>query len=493
MSSPVLTKPTGPVADLDSNITVEPGRRTEYQPGSQQSGFEPARELTPAEGAKAYKDCVNPMWVNLLDLLKLNNVYTECRGEVLKTADGRQILDFLSGYCVYNAGHNHPAIVSALHRELDSAGPSMLQSHISSTAGQLADRLLKLAGGRVQKVYFATSGSDGVETAIKFSRAYTGRKGLIAARGAFHGLTCGALALMDSGFWSDGFGDMIPGVEFVDFGNLSQLEKLLSTKKHAALILEPIQGEAGIIPPPAGYLEGAQKLCRKYGTVFVLDEVQTGLGRTGRFLAAHHYGVEPDMVILAKALSGGLIPVGAVLMTQPIYDSVYTSLKRAIVHTSTFSEAGLGMRAGLATLDVLESEDLPARALREGDLFRSRLREALTPYEMVREIRGMGQFSGIVFGPPKSIRMRLNFEAFTRIHPALFGQMLVMRMYKEHGILTQICGNNFLVLKAAPPLNARPESLNHFIASIKATMDYVHSSTSFWTDALELAARAVRI
>jgi ornithine--oxo-acid transaminase len=457
--------------------------------GSQQ----PAKTSSAGAGSASYEKYVNPQWVNLLNLLNLNSTYTECRGEVLHTADGRRILDFLSGYCVYNAGHNHPAIVDALHRELDKTGPSMLQSHINSTAGELAERLLHLAGGRVKKAYFATSGSDGVETAIKFSRAHTKRSGLLAARGAFHGLTCGALALMDSGFWSDGFGAMIPGVEFVDFGDLVQLENQLATKRHAALILEPIQGEAGIVLPPAGYLEGAQKLCRKYGTVFVLDEVQTGLGRTGRFLASHHYGLDPDMVILAKALSGGLVPVGAVLMTDAIYDSVYSSLKRAIVHTSTYSESGLAMRAGLATLDVLEDEQLAQHSLSAGEAFRERLREALAPFEMVREVRGMGYFSGIVFGPPRSLALRLSFEAFARVHPAMFGQMLVMRLYREHGILTQICGNNFLVLKAAPPLNASPESLQSFITAMKSVMEYVHSSRTFWADALALAARAVRI
>jgi len=452
-----------------------------------------AIEHAPQIASASYQRSVNPQWVNLLNLLDLNTTYTQCLGETLHTADGRRILDFLSGYCVYNAGHNHPAIIGALHQELDRRGPSMLQSHISAPAGELAERLLALAGGKVGKVYFATSGSDGVETAIKFSRAHTGRSGLLAARGAFHGLTCGALALMDSGFWSEGFGPMIPGVEFVDFGNLSQLEAQLATRRHAALILEPIQGEAGIILPPEGYLQAAQQLCKKYGTLFVLDEVQTGMGRTGRFLAAHHYGLDPDMVILAKALSGGLVPVAAVLMTDSIYDSVYHSLKRAIVHTSTYSEAGLGMRAGLATLDVLEDEQLADRALAAGQIFREQLREALAPFEMVQEIRGLGHFSGIVFGPPKSLTLRLSFEAFARVHPAMFGQMLVMRMYREYGVLTQICGNNFLVLKAAPPLNTSPESLDHFVAAIRSTMEYVHSSRSFWTDALKLAARAIRI
>jgi ornithine--oxo-acid transaminase len=436
---------------------------------------------------------VNPQWARLLNLLEMDAEYVECRGEKLRTADGRTILDFLSGYCVYNAGHNHPTIIDSLHSELDSFGPSMLQSHVAASAGELAERLCAQAGGRVKKVYFCSSGSEGVETAIKFSRAHTGRGGLLAARGAFHGLTCGALALMDHGFWSDGFGPLIPEVEFVDFGDLQTLEQLLATKRFAALILEPMQGEGGIVIPQAEYLRGAQALCRKYGTLLVMDEVQTGLGRTGAFLGSHHYGIEPDMVILAKALSGGLVPSGAVLMTDAIYDSVYNSLRRAIVHTSTYSENSLAMRAGLAMLDVLEEESLADRAMRVGHEFRQQLRERIGGYEMVAEVRGMGFFSGIVFRAPRSLAMRLSFQAFQKVHPALFGQMLVMRLFREHGILTQICGNNFLVLKAAPPLNASPESLEHFVAALDRVLGLVHSSTRFWQDALALAARAARI
>lgn len=448
---------------------------------------------THVTGSSNYGAHVNPQWVRLLDLLEMNTRYVDCRGEKLRTEDGRTILDFLSGYCVYNVGHNHPAVVEALHQELDRNGPSMLQSHVAEAAGELAEVLCRKAGGRLDKVYFCSSGSEGVETAIKFSRAFTRRDGLLAAKAAFHGLSCGALLLMDHGFWSDGFGPLLPGISFVNFGDLAALETLLQTKKFAALFLEPIQGEGGIVVAPSGYLEGAQALCRKHGTLLVMDEVQTGLYRTGTFLASQRYGLDPDMVILAKAMSGGLVPAGAVLMTDDIYDSVYGSLRRAIVHTSTYSENGLAMRAGLATLQVLVDEDLGRRATALGEQFRSRLREVLAKYEMVSEVRGVGFFSGIVFAPPKSLALRLSFEAFTRVHPALFGQMVVMRLYREHGILTQICGNNFLVLKAAPPLNASEESLEAFIAAIVEVMDAVHSSLQFWRDALFLAGRAVKI
>lgn len=441
----------------------------------------------------AYEEYVNPQWVRLLNLLEMNARYVECRGESLVRDDGTRVLDFLSGYCVYNVGHNHPAVVAALEDELRRNGPSMLQSHVAESAGELAEALCRKAGGRLKKVYFCSSGSEGVETAIKFSRAFTGRNGLLAARGAFHGLSCGALALMDNSFWSEGFGPMIPGVSFVDFGDLAGLERQLATKQFAALILEPVQGEGGIIVPRTEYLQAAQALCIKHGTLLVMDEVQTGLERTGTFLASHQYGIDPDMVILAKALSGGLVPVGAVLMTDGIYDSAYGSLRRAIVHTSTYSENSLAMRAGLATLRVLDEESLGTRAATLGAEFRARLSEALEPYEMVASVRGLGFFNGIVFRAPRSLGLRLSYEAFHRVHPAMFGQMIVMRMYRDHGILTQICGNNFAVLKAAPPLNVSEASLDRFVDAIRQVMDVVHASRHFWTDALQLAARAARI
>jgi ornithine--oxo-acid transaminase len=440
-----------------------------------------------------YAAHVNPQWVRLLDLLRMNVRYRKCIGAELFTADGRRILDFLSGYCVHNTGHNHPAIVEALRDELSASGPAMLQSHVPELAGELAARLTALAGGRLSRAFFCSSGSEGVETVIKFSRAHTRRDGLLYAEGAFHGLTCGALSLMSDPFWSDGFGPMLPGTEPIAFGDLDELDRRLATRKFAAFIVEPIQAEAGIRVPSRDYLATAQSLCRRYGTLFVLDEVQTGMYRTGDFLAAHTFGLDPDMVVIAKALSGGLIPVGAVLMSDAISNSVYDSLKRAIVHTSTYSENGLAMRAGLATLDVLQNENLGARGRTLGDDLRRRLSAALSGYDMVKEVRGMGMLSGIEFTSPKQLRLRLAYESFHAIHPAMFGQVLVMRLFRDHDILTQICGNNLQVLKVAPPLVASEEHLDHFVESIRAVVDLAHTSTSFWSEALGLARRAVRI
>lgn len=440
-----------------------------------------------------YSEHVNPQWARLLHVLDMDVKYDRCAAAELFTCDGRTILDFLSGYCVHNAGHNHPDVIAALKEELDRRGPAMLQSHVPELAGELASRLVQLAGGRLSKVSFCSSGSEGVETAIKFSRARTGRAGLLYAQGAFHGLTCGALSLMGDPFWSEGFGPMLPGTEAVPFGDLAALEQRLATRKFAAYIVEPIQAEAGIRIPAHDYLRRAQELCHHHGSLFVLDEVQTGMFRTGPFLAAHRYGADPDMVILAKAMSAGLVPSGAVLMTDSIYESVYHSLKRAIVHTSTFSENGLAMRAGLATLDVLEREDLGKRANERGEYLRQRLREALAGFEMVREVRGEGLLSGIEFQPPRQLRLRVALEAFRRIHPGLFGQVLVMRLFRDHNMLTQICGNNFMVLKAAPPLVIGERQIDDFVAAVRDVVELAHSSGAFWSEALGLARRALNL
>jgi ornithine--oxo-acid transaminase len=424
----------------------------------------------------------------------MNVRYERCLGAELYTGDGRRILDFLSGYCVHNTGHNHPTIVAALKNELDRCGPAMLQSHVPELAAALAARLCLRAEGKAAKVFFCSSGSEGVEAAIKFSRAHTGRTGLLFARGAFHGLTCGALSLMDvDGLWRDGFGPLLPETESVPFGSVEALERALATRRFAAFIVEPIQGEAGIQVPGRDYLHSAQKLCRRYGTLLVADEVQTGLYRTGKFLASHHFDIEPDIVILAKALSGGLVPVGAVLLSDAVYQSVYDSLQRAIVHTSTFSENGLAMRAGLATLDVLENEELGQRAAALGEILRSRLNSVLGSYEMVQGVKGMGLMCGIEFRAPSRLHLRLSFEAFRRIHPGMFGQVLVMRLFRDHGILTQMCGNNFMVLKAAPPLVVTEAQIDRFVQAVKTVVELLHSSGTFWSEALGLARRVVQI
>lgn len=446
----------------------------------------------PAQSADRYAKRVNPVWVRLLDLLQMNVRYERCVGTELATADGRRILDFLSGYCVHNVGHNHPDVVSALQEELARCGPAMIQTHVADLAGELAEKLCQLAGGRLNRAFFASSGSEGVEASIKFARAHTKRAGILSAEHAFHGLTCGALSLMSDGYWRDGFGPLLPETCAVPFGDLEALDLELKSKRYAAFIVEPIQSEAGVCVPHRDYLRTAESLCRRHGTLFALDEVQTGMYRTGPFLAAHHFGVEPDMVILAKAMSGGLVPCGAVLMSAEICDSVYSSLPKAFVHTSTFGENSLAMRAALATLEVLEREKLGDRSTEAGRYLQAALREKLAGFEMVKEVRGVGLLMGIEFRAPKQLRLRIPYEAFGAIHGGMFGQIVVMRLFRDAGFLTQICGNNFMVLKVAPPLVVTDTQMDAFALAVRDVVELAHSPGAFWAEALGLARRAFR-
>ena len=439
----------------------------------------------------SYADYVNPQWVKLLSLLEMNVSYERCLGAELLTRDGRCIFDFLSGYCVHNTGHNHPKIVSALVEELQNSGPVMLQSNVPELAGELGQRLCDLAGGDLSKVFFASSGSEGVETAIKFARSHTGRAGLLSCERAFHGLTCGALSLMDGEYWRSGFGPLLPESVSVPFGDLASLRKELASERYAAFFVEPIQAEGGIRVPEQDYLREAQELCHRHGTLLVADEVQTGMFRTGAFLASHHFGLTPDMVVLAKALSGGLVPVSAVLMSDAVHRSVFSSFKRSIVHASTFSENALSMRAGLATLDVLQEEELGERALTVGAELRESLSAVLSGYEMVQEIRGRGLLLGIQFTAPRRLGLQLPFEGFAKVHPAMFGQILVMRLFRDHGILTQICGNDFMVLKVAPPLVVTSSQISAFVNAVQQVIDLAHHPGAFWSEALGLARRAL--
>ena len=203
---------------------------------------------------------------------------------------------------------------------------------------------------------FANSGSEAVEASVKFSRKATGRAGLVYCAHAFHGLSFGALSVSSETIFRDGFGPLLPNCFSIPFNDLATLEQALAPRQTAAFIVEPIQGK-GVNVPDDGYLAGVQHLCRKYGTLFIADEIQTGLGRTGRFLAINHCGVEPDMVLVSKTLSGGHVPVAAVLARKWIVDKVFDRMERAVVHSSTFAANDLAMAAGIATLDIFSNRN----------------------------------------------------------------------------------------------------------------------------------------
>jgi ornithine--oxo-acid transaminase len=396
-----------------------------------------------------------------------------CRGaaQYLYDRAGAQYLDMLSGYGVFAIGRNHPALRQALKSVLDADLPNLVQFDVSPLAGVLAERLLEFVP-HLDKVFFANSGTEATEAAIKFARCATGRPGIVYCEHAFHGLTNGALSLNGDPVFRAGFEPLLPQCRAVPFSDAAALERALASRDVAAFIVEPIQGK-GVNLPGDGYLKDAAALCRRYGTLFVADEIQTGLGRTGRFLAVEHWGVEPDMVLLAKALSGGHVPVSALLTRKRIYDKVFDRIDRAVVHGSTYCKNDLAMAAGIATLEVIRHERIISRAERLGERLRLALLRLRDRYEFVREVRGKGLMIGIEFGPPTSLKLKASWTLLETANKGLFCQLITIPLFRDHKILTQVAGHASHTVKLLPPLIITEEDC----AAVEYAFDKVVAAT----------------
>ena len=308
---------------------------------------------------------LNPQMGRILRTLGFDRTWVRGERAHLIDADGERYLDLLSGYGVFALGRNHPDVIAAVHEVLAAETANLPQLGVTLLSGVLAEQLLARAPDSVAAMVPANSGTEAVEAAMKIARAATGRQRILYADHAFHGLTLGSLSINGNDEFRAGFGPLLPGCDPVPFGDLDALERELARGDVAALVLEPVQGK-GVNLPPDGYLPAAQRLCRQSGALFVCDEVQTGIGRTGRFLALEHWGLAPDLICLAKALSGGFVPIGAVLVSRDAFDRVFDGMERAVRHGSTFGGNDLAAAAALATLRVLERDDLVGHADRMG-------------------------------------------------------------------------------------------------------------------------------
>jgi ornithine--oxo-acid transaminase len=403
-----------------------------------------------AERYELHSRHLNEQMVRVLKTIGFDVRFKSGRGQYLFDRTDTRYLDLLSGFGVFAIGRNDPRVRDALKNVLDSDLPNLVQMDVSALAGILAERLLRHVPF-LDKVFFANSGTESVEAAIKFARSATGRSRILYCGHAFHGLSYGSLSLIGDQIFRDGFGPLLPDCVEVPFNDLAALEKALASRQVAAFVVEPIQGK-GVNLPDEGYLRGALELCRKHGTIFIADEIQTGLGRTGRFLAIEHWGIEPDMVLLAKSLSGGQVPVGAVLTRKWIFDKVFSRMDRAVVHGSTFAKNDLAMAAGIVALEIIESERLIENAARLGDRLLRNLTAMSQRYELVKEVRGKGLMIGIEFGPPRSLKLRASWSALEMANKGLFCQLIVIPLFKDHKILSQVAGHDIHTIKLLPPL-----------------------------------------
>ncbi len=394
---------------------------------------------------------LNPQMVRVLKTIGYDRTYTRASGPYLYDAEGNEYLDLLSGFGVFALGRNDPRVIAALTDVLRSELPDMVQMDVSLLSGLLGERILQFCPPHLSRVFFCNSGAESVEAAIKFARYTTKREKIVYCEHGFHGLTMGALSLNGEKIFREGFGPLLPECDAVPFNDLAALEQALQGRDVAAFIFEPIQGKGVNLPSPE-FLPEASRLCRKYGTLFVADEIQTGLGRTGKFWAFEHWGGEPDMILMAKALSGGFVPVGAVAMTAQIMDAVFNRMDRAVVHGSTFSKNNMAMAAGLASLQVIEDEKLVDHAARIGSELLQGFSALADRYELLQAVRGKGLMLALEFGSPKSLGLKAAWSLLETANKGLFSQMITIPLFKNHRILSQVAGHGMNVVKFLPPL-----------------------------------------
>jgi ornithine--oxo-acid transaminase len=447
-------------------------------------------ETHEADRFDLHKRRLNEQMVRVLKTIGYDVGFCKGRGQYLYDRKDQRYLDLLSGFGVFALGRNHEAIRAALKNVLDADLPNLVQMDVSTLAGILADRLLALVP-HLDKAFFANSGAEAVEAAIKFARAATGRAGIAYCSHAFHGLTYGALSLNGDETFRRGFEPLLPDCVCVPFNDLAALDRALASRQIAAFVVEPIQGK-GVILPDEDYLKGVQDLCRRYETLFVADEIQTGIGRTGKFIASEHWDVEPDMVLLAKALSGGHVPVGAVLMRKWVHDKVFNRMDRAVVHGSTFSKNDLAMAAGIATLEVLKAERVIENAARTGDRLLRELSALTRNYELLKDVRGKGLMIGIEFGTPRSLKLKASWNLLETASKGLFCQLITIPLFKDHKILTQVAGHASHTIKLIPPLIINDEDCDWIVRGFDDVIADSHRAGAVWSLGKMLVDHALR-
>lgn len=390
-----------------------------------------------------YSRHLNP---HLAKLMAFAGFGVEMRAEgcYIYDHEGRQFLDCLGGYGTFALGHRHPKVVEAVRNQLDQMALSG-KAFFSRPAADLAEALSDVAPAGLNFTFFSNSGTEAVEAALKFAKGATGRSKIVSTEGSYHGKTLGALAVTGREKYRQKFVPLMPGACFVPYGDLEAMAAAVDDQT-AAVIIEPIQGEGGIHIPPAGYLKLIRELCDRHGALMIADEVQTGMGRTGKFFGVEHEGVSPDLMPLAKALGGGVMPIGATVGTEAVFEAIYST--NPMHHTSTFGGNALACAAGLATIQVLREEGLIERS----EVMGTRLREGLQTVlesnnDVIKEVRGRGLMVGVEMQEDE------------------VGELIVAQLMKR-GLCVAYALNNPRVLRFEPPLIITEEQVDVAISAV---------------------------
>src|SRR5580700_3551051 len=418
------------------------------------------------ENYQLHEKHLNRTLVQAQRVIGFDKVYARAEGAYLYDMDNQSYLDFLSGYSVFNIGRNHPVVKKAIRDVLDLDLPNMVQMDCSLLSGLLAEALTKRSPSHLNAVFFCNSGTEAIEGALKFARAATGRKRVVSLASAFHGLSFGSLSLMGCESFTEGFGPLMEGFDArMPLDDIEALDRQLRSRDVAAFVIETVQGK-GCKTAQADFFPRAQELCRKYGTLLVSDEIQTGLGRTGRMFGFQHWNLEPDIITLAKTLSGGYVPCGAIVTRRDIYQKTFSRMDRCVVHSTTFGRNNLAMACGLASLEVIDHEKLIENSARMGALLAEKIDALRAKHSFIKEVRGKGLMIAIEFHEPKELKLKMAWKVLHKIDQVLFAQMVVTQMLSKHRILTQVAGHAMDVVKILPPLIIGEYEVDMFVAAL---------------------------
>ncbi|QQE12619.1 aspartate aminotransferase family protein [Planctomycetota bacterium] len=416
---------------------------------------------------------INPAYAKVLKILGYDIRYTKGQGQYLWDDQGNRYIDCLAGFGVFGIGRNHPVIKDAIKQAMDLDLPNLPKFGASRTAGLLAEKLTEISPGDLDTVYFCNSGAEGCETAIKYARAATGKNRIIYCQKAYHGLTMGALSINGGLEFRDGFGSLLTDTASIPFNDAEALERELALGDVAGFIVEPIQGK-GVRIATQEFMKAAEELCRKYNAVLIADEVQTGIGRTGKMFAINHYDINPDILVTAKAISGGYIPLAAVISRRSIHNKVFSSLDRCVVHSTTYGQNDLAMVAGLAAFHVIETEKIIENSAAMGQKLMDGLSALIPKYDLLKDVRGKGLMVALEFGSPKSLSLKVGWKLLHKVDQGLFPQAILIPLLKDHHILAQVAGHNMDVIKLIPSLTINEQDVTDIINAFDQVIGACH-------------------
>lgn len=427
------------------------------------------------DGFRLYSKHVNPVFAQLLEMTGMNPEFVRAEGCRIIDKKGNEYLDFLSGYGTFNLGHNHPEIVECVSGKARENLLQVYGSEASPYMGELAEKLVSAAGAPFEICFFSNSGTEAVEGALKIARAATGRSKMAYCRNAYHGTTLGSLSMMGDGPVREPFGPLLPGFTALPFGDAVALEEAMSSGDYAAFVTEPVQAEGGVNIPVDGYLKTAAAICRQYGALFILDEVQTGMGRTGTLFAFQGEDVTPDVLTVAKSLGGGIMPIGAYVTTREVYERAYGTYELCSAHHSTFGGCSLACCAAMRALNIANNEKFLRNVDENGTYLMSSLKETVGRSALVKEIRGRGLLIGVEFGPLDNPQLQWENLGMPDFEGRTMSALLVARYLLGRKILAQVYGHNWNVLRVEPPLVMGRGDMDIFVKEAAGAVEWLKS------------------